>query len=324
MKARILDLLEQPTLIEKDQKKLQHFVEDLPPYAINKELSQAEHARVLSNYFFRSKDIYISRHNRYADYPTHTHTFIELNYMLRGTAHEVVDGRPIILNTGDLLLLDSGSTHSIDALGDDDLLINVLFRSKNISINLLNDLRRSNSIFYDFLLNRVVGENAKKQDYLLFQKRKSNEIQDTLDRIIEEYYLKNDFSNTIIKSYLSILLVQLAREYPLTGPHHANKSRLLVIKILKDIATEYRTVSLSELADRYNYNKNYLSNLFKTEVGTTFSEALTRQRLIQARTLVTSTSLSIAAIMDQVGISNKSFFYQKYKSYYHSTPSIDR
>ena len=324
MNTRILNALKHTTLIEEKQKASHCFVEDMPPYAINQELSLKEHGRVLSNYFFKNKDIYISRHNRYADYPTHTHTFLEMNYMLQGHATEIVDDKKITLNTGDLLLLDEGSTHSIKALGDNDLLINILFRTKNISINLLNDLRRSNNIFYDFLLSQVIEDSNHKRDYLVFTKKRNTEVQETLDRIIDEYYLKRDFSNSIIKSYLSILLVQLVREYPLNGPHQENKSSLLAIKVLKAIAEEYKTVSLEELANRYNYNKNYLSNIFKSEVGQTFSEVLTRQRLIQAHTLIASTSLPIATIMEQVGIKNKTFFYQKYKNYYKTLPSTDR
>ncbi|BEI54870.1 AraC family transcriptional regulator [Lactiplantibacillus plantarum] len=324
MNTRILNALKQTTLIEEKQKASHCFVEDMPPYAINQELSLKEHGRVLRNYFFKNKDIYISRHNRYADYPTHTHTFLEMNYMLQGHATEIVDDKKITLNTGDLLLLDEGSTHSIKALGDNDLLINILFRTKNISINLLNDLRRSNNIFYDFLLSQVIEDSNHKRDYFVFTKKRNTEVQETLDRIIDEYYLKRDFSNSIIKSYLSILLVQLVREYPLNGPHQENKSSLLAIKVLKAIAEEYKTVSLEELANRYNYNKNYLSNIFKSEVGQTFSEVLTRQRLIQAHTLIASTSLPIATIMEQVGIKNKTFFYQKYKNYYKTLPSTDR
>ena len=324
MNTRILNALKQTTLIEEKQKASHCFVEDMPPYAINQELSLKEHGRVLRNYFFKNKDIYISRHNRYADYPTHTHTFLEMNYMLQGHATEIVDDKKITLNTGDLLLLDEGSTHSIKALGDNDLLINILFRTKNISINLLNDLRRSNNIFYDFLLSQVIEDSNHKRDYLVFTKKRNTEVQETLDRIIDEYYLKRDFSNSIIKSYLSILLVQLVREYPLNGPHQENKSSLLAIKVLKAIAEEYKTVSLEELANRYNYNKNYLSNIFKSEVGQTFSEVLSRQRLIQAHTLIASTSLPIATIMEQVGIKNKTFFYQKYKNYYKTLPSTDR
>ncbi|WP_412989407.1 helix-turn-helix domain-containing protein [Pediococcus siamensis] len=95
-------------------------------------------------------------------------------------------------------------------------------------------------------------------------------------------------------------------------------------EILKKISTDYKTIALRQLAKQYNYSENYLSNLFKSEVGKTFSEVLTQERLIQAHNLITSTIMPVTIIMEQVGISNKTFFYEKYKHFYHSTPGNDR
>ena len=53
MNTRILNALKQTTLIEEKQKASHCFVEDMPPYAINQELSLKEHGRVLRNYFFK-------------------------------------------------------------------------------------------------------------------------------------------------------------------------------------------------------------------------------------------------------------------------------
>ncbi|WP_432541467.1 hypothetical protein [Lactiplantibacillus argentoratensis] len=50
MNTRILNALKQTTLIEEKQKASHCFVEDMPPYAINQELSLKEHGRVLSGY----------------------------------------------------------------------------------------------------------------------------------------------------------------------------------------------------------------------------------------------------------------------------------
>lgn len=55
MNTRILNALKQTTLIEEKQKASHCFVEDMPPYAINQELSLKAHGRVLSNYFLRIK-----------------------------------------------------------------------------------------------------------------------------------------------------------------------------------------------------------------------------------------------------------------------------
>lgn len=74
----------------------------------------------------------------------------------------------------------------------------------------------------------------------------------------------------------------------------------------------------------YSYNRNYLSNLFKAEIGQTFSAVLTEQRLMQAHKLLTKTNLPVNTIIEQVGISNRSFFYKKYLAYYHVSPKQSR
>lgn len=182
MKQAVVDFLRKPTLIEQQQKNSDIFHDDIPISAINPNLSTDRHIPVLNNYFFRNKDIYISKHNRYAPYPTHTHLFLEMNYVLFGHADEIVNGKQIHLQAGDLLLLDVGSKHSIGYLGENDILINLLFRDKNISINLLNDLRRSKSVLYEFLINRVTNKDHQSEDnYLIFHKQKNNEVQVTLE-----------------------------------------------------------------------------------------------------------------------------------------------
>lgn len=324
MNIRVLRLLKNVTSLELEQKKTHHFCEDMPSKAINSKLSTEVDTRVLNNFFFRNRDIYISKHNRFADYPMHTHTFLEMNYMLQGTATEIVEGEKIVLHSGDLLLLDVGSKHAIQALDEEDILINILFREQTISVNLLSDLRRNNSVLYDFLISHAVGKKAIHADFLLFPKKRGSEIKETIEHIIDEYFLKRDFSNSVIKSYLSISLTQLVREYPLEKNDQISKSQKLATDILKIISQKFRTITLKKVAKQYNYNENYLSNLFKEEVGKTFSEILTQERLIQAHSMITNTIIPITAIMERVGISNKTFFYNKYKEFYHSTPGEDR
>lgn len=324
MKQAVVDFLRKPTLIEKQQKTSDTFHDDIPVSAINPNLSTDRHIPVLNNYFFRNKDIYISKHNRYSAYPTHTHLFLEMNYMLSGHADEIVNGKKIHLQAGDLLLLDVGSKHSIGYLDDDDILINLLFRDKNISISLLNDLRRNKSVLYEFLINRVTNKDQPSEDnYLIFHKQKNNEVQVTLEAMIEEYFSHREFSNSIIKNYLSILLIQLVRNYTIKAKQ-ASETQNLMIKILRDVTQDYREITLTKVAKKYNYNKNYLSNIFRKEVGKTFSEVVTQERLIQAHTLINSTIIPIADIIDKVGISNKNFFYRKYKNQYHIMPGKER
>ncbi|MDT6979269.1 helix-turn-helix domain-containing protein [Levilactobacillus zymae] len=319
MLDNILNQLMKLTKIEKEQLKNYEFHNDMPLAAYDSNLTKRKQTLVLNNYFFRNKNIYISKHNRYAPYPTHTHTFLEVNYMLRGEADEIVQGQPVHLNTGDLILLDVGCAHSIGYLGTNDLLINILFQDRTINIDLLNSLRSSRSVLYEFLVNRKIGL-GNKSTYLLFRRENGREIQETLDRIIEEYYLQREYADTIIKSYLSILIAQLVRNYAVNVDRPLSKSQVLITQILQDINDNDRDISLGYIAKKYGYNRNYLSNLFRETVGETFSDVLTKQRILHAHTLLASTQMPVDKIITQVGMTNKTFFYKKYRQYYHKNP----
>ncbi|MFT8748500.1 AraC family transcriptional regulator [Liquorilactobacillus nagelii] len=323
MNQRVLNMLYTLNSIEKKQKKNACYLEEMPKKAIDKNFSQKKEIKVLNNYFFRNKDIYVSKHNRFAPYPLHSHTFLEINYMLEGKADQIVNGKPITLNRGDLLLLDVGAEHSIDTLGEGDLLINILFRNTNINIDFLKDLRRSRIVLYDFLLKSPIKAN-EKQNYLIFRTAKNYKISQIMDEMIEEYFLKKEFSDTIIKSYLHILVTNLVRDYQIVDQQPQSKTRRIVIEILDEIDKEYNSISLQKLANKYGYNKNYLSNLFKKEVGKSFSDVVIQKKLTQAHTLIMSTSLPISKIIEAVGISNKSFFYKKYYEFYKEKPLADR
>lgn len=321
MNPRILMRLKQHELIEKEQLQTGKHIVDIPNKALYKNYL-APNVKVLNNYFFRNRDVYISKHPRFAPYPEHSHQFLEINYMLNGSCDQIVDGKNVHLNQGDLLLLDVGCTHSVGKLDEDDILINLLFRDKTISINFLDDMRRSNSVLYDFLLRQASGEK-NIVNYIIFRNNIDNDIRYTMEDIITEYYSKREFSNSIITNYLQILLTKLVRHYHVST-RKTNQTQLLVIKILKEIDSNYSTVTLSKISKQLGYNKNYLSNFIKKETGKTFSTLVINRRLIQAHNLISSTTMPISEIIENVGMKNKTSFYKKYKEYYHSLPGDER
>lgn len=319
----VLKLLQKPNAIEIEQKKNAHYLEEMPTNAISQELSQQKKYKVLNNYFFKNKDIYISKHNRFAPYPTHSHTFLEINYLLKGQAHQIVDGQLITLNQGDLLLLDVGAKHSIASLSENDLLINILFRNSNINIDFLKDLCRSSSVLYDFLINSSL-KNSQQQDYLIFRTANNQKIAQVMDEIIEEYFLQRKFADTVIKAYLQILITNLVRDYHIFDDQPPSKTRSLMIEILAEIDKNYAEISLKKVAAEHSYNENYLSNLFKKEVGQSFSTVVLKKRLTQANILITTTTLPINQIISSVGITNYSFFYKKFFEQYGRLPLEQR
>lgn len=166
MDIAVLKSLQALTAVERQQQQSHMVADDIPPAALDTKATADHQMPVLNDYFFNNCSVSIRKHNRFADYPLHTHQFFEINYMLRGEADEIVDGQPLHLTQGDVLLLDIGSQHTIKALGKADLMINVLFRDRNVSLDLLTQLQAQKSVFYDFLLNQVATPQSQ---HVLFQ-----------------------------------------------------------------------------------------------------------------------------------------------------------
>ncbi|MCJ2171987.1 AraC family transcriptional regulator [Lactobacillus kefiranofaciens] len=280
------------TPIEKKQIAKHQFVNDLSPYVL---ITNGK-KRVVNQKLLSHHSIYLSKHNRFAPYPLHSHEFVEINYMLKGNCDELVEGEHIHLTQGDVLMMDIGCHHCIDQLDKNDLMINLIFNNKNTSL-----------------------QNENKQKFIIFPK--NEDITNTMDDIINEYYSGSIYRGLIIDNYFNILLAKIIRNYPMIEKKvYGNQSRLLV-DLLTEISNDYQNVSLSKLADRYGYTKPYLSNLIKKLTGHTFIELRTKKRLEQAQYLLTSSNYSIAKICELVGIHNQNSFYTKFKQQYQMMPS---
>ncbi|AEI40710.1 helix-turn-helix domain-containing protein [Paenibacillus mucilaginosus] len=78
---------------------------------------------------------------------------------------------------------------------------------------------------------------------------------------------------------------------------------------------------LTMLAERFNYNPSYFSELFKAKVGKTFIQYVTEVRMAQALKLLEESELSLWDIAELTGFSNPSYFSSKFKKMYGVTPS---
>lgn len=319
MDKKVIEQLRAYTEQEKAHKTEHRFVDNISEK--DKELSN-DSFKILNSLFYNNKEVFITKHNRFADYPLHSHQFVEINYVISGKCTQIVDGETVTLYAGDIIFLDIGCQHEIKTLSEDDIMVNIIFSDRSINIQWLYEMKVSNNIIYEFLSNIISGVH-NSQKYIIYRNN-NTAIRRALNKIVEEYYLQKPFANTIISNLLNILFTELIRNYNIKGNDEVTPHQSLIIKILKDIDENYKEIKIGEVAEKYGYNKNYLSNLIKKETNYTFSELVTRQKLIKARALITSTSMPINEIVYEVGFSNKYFFYEKYKQYYKKLPSEDR
>lgn len=289
------------------------------------DIQSASHTpKVSQQFFFQNKDIFMSKHSRYAPYPEHTHQFLEINYVYKGHCRQRINDQLFDLKEGDILLMDVESRHSIEALGDEDILINILFQNKGVSINWLKQLQGENSLLYQFLLSDS-SQHFKRNNFLLLHTEEDTPVRQILQEMMTEYFLPQEFSQQMLIHYLPLFFYHLARLLPtIEKTVDLQLEESTYAQVLKIIDREYATIGLSELAQRLNFNKNYLSNLIKTESGQTFTQLVNQRKLMKAQLLLKTTQLPIQEIALSVGYTNKTYFYDKYKETFGHGPKEER
>lgn len=80
-------------------------------------------------------------------------------------------------------------------------------------------------------------------------------------------------------------------------------------------------ISLSVLADEFHLNPQYISQLFKNEIGVGFLAYLTNIRIEKAKKLLLSTALSVTEISSLAGYSDYRVFTKVFKKTEGVTPS---
>ena len=80
-------------------------------------------------------------------------------------------------------------------------------------------------------------------------------------------------------------------------------------------------ISLSVLAEEFHLNSQYISPLFKSEIGVNFLAYLTNIRMERAKKLLLTTDLSVAEVSEQSGYGDYRVFTKVFKKTEGITPS---
>ena len=81
------------------------------------------------------------------------------------------------------------------------------------------------------------------------------------------------------------------------------------------------SLRLSDVADQFHINANYLSLLIKRQTGVTFHDHLLRAKMDIAHTLLADPRVRVSEVASAVGYSNYISFYNTFKRMEHMTPT---
>jgi AraC-like DNA-binding protein len=251
----------------------------------------------------------------------HMHDFFEFVYIYYGYGIHAINDEKYNVKKGDLLIINYDESHSFTSLDEMrfvNCLINPSFFGDTMidSYNAFDILKISS--FSQF--NGIIEGNERK---VSFFGKEVFEIEELMDKMINEFNGKKDGYVTVLKAYVNIILTKMFRKMSNNDEHCIRQDYdKMIPEILKYINNNYNhNISLTELARRCYFSPSYFSRIFKECFGMSFIEYMNEIRMKKALELLEKTEQSNENIAFEVGYKDKKQFYILFKNKTGMTPN---
>lgn len=249
----------------------------------------------------------------------HWHYFIEIIYMLEGTAQMNADMESFIAAKGDMVVFHSQSIHSIYPADSNPIRYSVL----KFDINTLN----LTSVYIPKL--RSIFKSAYKKKCPVFFPARITErfsFGGIFKSCIEEMENRRYGFDLIIKSKLYELILNIIRYWQENG--FVVESEVFAEEDELDIAsiTEYIDehlsdgISVSEAAEKCKLSYSCFAKKFSTHYGMSCKEYIELMRIYKVEEMLLFTDFDLSFIAQETGFCDCSHMIKSFKAHRNVTP----
>lgn len=268
------------------------------------------------------KLIAVRTHTRFVHFPSHRHNFIEVLYVCEGSLTNIIGGKEVVIEAGELLFLNQFTRHEILPAGKNDIAINFMILPEFFDV--AYTMAGSNNILADFLVH-VLRQNEEKGEYLHFRVAEVLQIQNLLENMIYSLVTGKGNQNRINQTTMGLIFLYLLDSVQYAEMRVPNQyENMIAMTTLDYIEQNYKTATLTELCVKLHLPMHVLSKMIKKNTGFNFKELLQRKRMNKAIELMCETELPISDIIAAVGYENGSYFHRVFREKYHVTPRAFR
>ena len=279
-------------------------------------------------HFFRpDENIHIQMSNEFPDYigVVHKHKYIEVVYIVSGSASHEIAGKNYKVKRGDLFIVNMDTPHvfieekdSAEPFVAYDLMFTPEFFDSSIrGDNAIESLNK-----YYIFSSLFVGRDEFPPFYSVSG---STHIMfgELFNKIYLEHRRREKGYIEIIRAYLLQLVITIFRLDDEFGKKDDNlKGQRIVDYVSGYIRDNYkRKLSLSGLARLVYISPDYLGKIFKKSTGSTVGDAIQRVRVDAACHLLETTDMKIAEVSEECGFEDVKFFYTVFKKYKKISPA---
>lgn len=246
----------------------------------------------------------------------HTHDFLELAYVTKGSAVHFVGSKKMIISKGDYFIIDYYGVHSYYSMDNKPFqIINCLFRPELIDKS-MKYCRSFHTLLNHYLIKMNAANLSINPSNSLFHDF-DGKIYNYLKSLLKEYAEKQAGFNEIMRCTLIELIISTMRTIKKTDTDGDNITKFIASYIKENYM---KKITLTEIAKELQYSVPYLSNKFKSDFGIGFCDYLEKLRIDEACRLLSNTNRTVGDISESVGYIDTDFFYSVFKKLTGKTP----
>ena len=219
--------------------------------------------------------------------------------------------------TGDVCMIAPEIYHLIEAC--DGIIINILVTREYLT-SLYPVAEEEDNPLSEFLGGILYGTNRKK--FLYMQCPPCEPMKALVEKMIEASVEYERYSNPCLEAMIVQFFVWILRTCTgwqgEEGESCSKEER--IVEILQYVQDHYRSVTMDELARRFNYTPTHLCRLFKRYTNSSFNRIVIDIKMYHACRLLRSTALPVQNIAYAVGYESVEYFHRIFKQVMKMTP----
>ena len=296
-----------------------HLLQNPKDVAALTRLTSLYEASPESNTFSAGQDLTICRPLRYMPPYWHTSEYFEVYYIFSGTCPVHFAKETVNLRAGDVIIVPPFTKTATTFTSDDVVLLDIMIRSSTFRQVFLEQLTPSNLMTMFF--NKALSGDGDG-NYLLFKTGLDENLEQLLISIYNTSGEKNPYSARMRNPLMSTFFLLLLKQYEQLAEISTQSTfrwKPEFAELLIYIQTNYRTVTLHEVSQKFNYSQRQIIRIIQNSTDKTFTQLLTQLRMEKAVTLLNQ-GMPIEKIATEIGYTSLSGFYHAFQSYYGITP----
>ena len=264
-------------------------------------------------YTFNKNDIYLKQYiYKIGSYHYNWHRDLEILTVINGEVEVCTDKVSKDLKADDVILINSNKGHATLAKKPNSIAM-VLHIDPGF---FKNHYEKLEYLYFDCCSN---NETKYAKEFKLIRAYLSEMILNCNAQTLEQKLL---FESAFYALLHTIVSYYPPKEILSTTLMHSNKRIKTIEKMIKYIDKNYmKTITLNDLAEVSHYNRNYISQLFKTNLAINFYDYLTRIRLREATLELGRSDKNISEIALTNGFSDIKAFNKIFKASFEKTPT---